>query len=1022
MKYRIVILGVAICILFLGGIVAADQLTIVTGGWVTAGSSETAGIVITATNNMSNPIKDATLIVYVTDTAMGRVTMNAAQTNTQGQIYGTFEPGTKSGDAIIYAEIAGTTVNTTAIQRVDHATPRKWSLVKYPPSSPVSTNGTITVRMNDQFNNTVDSLREDDELRDAEIIFFRDSEDGDGGFWFGSAYVHALAVEVDADGNATVDYRIPSIAGNNVIQITAPKTVSSYIQWIVLRGIAVTPASITSQLYPIDGIATANNRDAFSLTYTVRDVYGNAVPNAPFWRNTSLGERDRFVTNDQGVAVTVYGPKNSVGIVNITAEVESDPINISVQNTVEFIPTDPVMWELTASPQILASHEVNSGSSAEIKVKVIDALGNPVDGVIITFAIMNNSNPLLSPSTLDEESSLTDDDGFAMVKFRPGTFPSEGEAGYNDNSISLVTVQATWVDGSGTVREKDITLTVKNYPYLRIETEVDPQTMGVNETINVTVRLIGDGWAMQTKPIDAVLVFDRSGSMGQDDPTRISQAKSAAVTFVDQMDSSRDQVGLVSFSSSTSLDQSLTSQMSTVKTRINSLNADGATQLRMATYTGITNAKNYGRAGAVKAVILMTDGEWNYDGNPLGVGNGFTGTRATWPGNVPNFDSYQYYDALGGGTYINSQIQVPDGSHCIHYTGSTCDQYEPEYITRTTYHYEDADESNQNMSVYARNNGVRIYAITFAYQPVDGCTDALTTMADSTGGFYAHAPDGEALTEIYRKIAGDLKSVAGVNTQMNLSFETLDVTYDNMTRSVSGIDVFDYIYEEDVSTVVSSWNFTPSGVRNDLYSYNRDDTDNWTAQRLDFDAGNITINQTWQAKFKLITKIPGSIDIFGPESRVIFGDGGEVYTLSLPKTFISSIANLTPQTENQALVDVKDLEVINYTGPESVTDRLYIQWFLNYTGYQKVRLDAYYQFSRDNITWSNSWTHLGTEITGSGNITDKAYNSSADVREKTGYYLFRVEAREMIPIGYKSDIIETIQPVYVKMRGSILIT
>ncbi len=52
-----------------------------------------------------------------------------------------------------------------------------------------------------------------------------------------------------------------------------------------------------------------------------------------------------------------------------------------------------------------------------------------------------------------------------------------------------------------------------NYPYLSIETEVTPQTVKVGETVEVTVRVKGDGWALMPTPIDAMLCTDRSGSM-----------------------------------------------------------------------------------------------------------------------------------------------------------------------------------------------------------------------------------------------------------------------------------------------------------------------------------------------------------------------------------------------------------------------------------------------------------------------------------------------------------------------------
>ena len=63
-------------------------------------------------------------------------------------------------------------------------------------------------------------------------------------------------------------------------------------------------------------------------------------------------------------------------------------------------------------------------------------------------------------------------------------------------------------------RQQSVLLTWKNYPYLSAYTSVSPPMVPVNGTVNVTVKLTGDGWALQPNPIDAVLLIDRSGSMG----------------------------------------------------------------------------------------------------------------------------------------------------------------------------------------------------------------------------------------------------------------------------------------------------------------------------------------------------------------------------------------------------------------------------------------------------------------------------------------------------------------------------
>jgi len=63
----------------------------------------------------------------------------------------------------------------------------------------------------------------------------------------------------------------------------------------------------------------------------------------------------------------------------------------------------------------------------------------------------------------------------------------------------------------------------------------------VNDTVDVKVQIIGDGWALQPKPIDVILVIDVSGSMDGKDisPTRMQAAKNAAKNFVGNMNMSR---------------------------------------------------------------------------------------------------------------------------------------------------------------------------------------------------------------------------------------------------------------------------------------------------------------------------------------------------------------------------------------------------------------------------------------------------------------------------------------------------
>ncbi len=52
----------------------------------------------------------------------------------------------------------------------------------------------------------------------------------------------------------------------------------------------------------------------------------------------------------------------------------------------------------------------------------------------------------------------------------------------------------------------------------------------------------------------------------------------------------------------------------------------------------------------------------------------------------------------------------------------------------------DGQFTNQNMSVYAKANNIRLYTISFAQNVPASERTALTILANSTGGFYKHAP------------------------------------------------------------------------------------------------------------------------------------------------------------------------------------------------------------------------------------------------------------------------------------------
>jgi len=134
--------------------------------------------------------------------------------------------------------------------------------------------------------------------------------------------------------------------------------------------------------------------------------------------------------------------------------------------------------------------------------------------------------------------------------------------------------------------------------------------------VTVMLSLTGlDGACLpQRQPADVMLVLDRSGSMsGQ----KIADAKAAAKGFLDRMDLSMDQVGLVSFSDAATLNQVLTQMAGPVRTAIDGLVASGATNITDAitqAQAELTSARH--RTGNQPVIVLLSDGQPTAGGDP----------------------------------------------------------------------------------------------------------------------------------------------------------------------------------------------------------------------------------------------------------------------------------------------------------------------------------------------------------------------------------------------------------------------
>lgn len=167
-------------------------------------------------------------------------------------------------------------------------------------------------------------------------------------------------------------------------------------------------------------------------------------------------------------------------------------------------------------------------------------------------------------------------------------------------------------------------------PYLDITGTVNPGTiylMGVGSPDETTVTLNVEGKGdpnASHAPVDVILVIDVSGSMVG---APLADEKTAANSFIDQMSSTTDQVGVVSFDDVITLDQALTTNFVAAKAAISALTAGATTNFGDAVQAAADELNGVRhRSSASRIMIFMSDGEPNEPGmDPAG----YAVTKAT---------------------------------------------------------------------------------------------------------------------------------------------------------------------------------------------------------------------------------------------------------------------------------------------------------------------------------------------------------------------------------------------------------
>jgi hypothetical protein len=1062
--HLIMLLAILFMIMGFGSASIPDGVIISTDSpWVIAGSTDGARITVQVFNN-TNPISGAQVHVYLDAPTMGTISPEYIRTDANGitERPFLFFPGTKSGLVNVFVSVTDpitgmsySNISWSIKQNIDHADPFQWETISYNSPLWVNTTTPITVRLIDRYKNVID------DRRIAETITFSDSEGGDGGFLKDGAFYNKIPVPVQSDGYATVTYKTSSKpSGTNILLIVAPETTSPNFQWITIQGNATAPTTIesiiTSDHDPNPSKphqALANNRDMFSIKYIVEDEFGNPVPNIKVNWLSSTGKTGSSITNAYGYILIRYGPSTIVQNITINATLADYP-TLNRSDTLEFISGGAQFMEVSTSPQIIASRDVNPKVVSQIIAHILDSAGRPVSDEGVTFEIVDDY--ALPPATLNASATLslvgdtqastkitlkTNEDGQAIIEYHPGSFPLFGQTGYYRTATGKTTINVTW-DGE----EKNPVITYKNYPYIATRTSTDYSVVEEGEFINVTIQLIGDGYAFEN-PVDVVLLEDRADSMLRrvdkgvhEDEDRMLHAQNAARVFLGMLEPGKDRVGIVSFGEKTesanlysisqmtklagddnqasddisyikkyypsnnrsyddwaTIDLNLTTDFNKGITAYQILNetvpfkntfgGQPSAGFRYGIYKSITHILEYDSgSSSVKAVVGLLDTDYTWFGDPK-----------VDPSGTPGDNPFN----MGGSTNRYYPFNGPD------YTGH--------------WSLANASQDWQNMSNYAKDNGIRLYVVTYTPDVPTSRRVTLSELCEPTGGFHIHAATPEELQEAFRLIAEDIKSAAGEGTAMELSLSEINVTHEDLGVEkhdvFPGSSVFNYTYIPGISTFVDSWNCTDvqdsstcAEITDELelpppfdaishYPYNWNHTQEWSdTQGLSLFVGNISIKQIWQATFTLKTNMSGSICLFGTGSEICFTDFEDNdYCSDVPPVCFSVEKNLTLGPHTPGVLDIQDHSVAaNVT---SGYDEINVTWNLSFNTTRPIKQIGFYSYTKDNISWSD-WIQFGINNTGS-RIKDQRiiipftpYEFKKPVGDMLGCYIFKIFAYE----------------------------
>lgn len=242
-----------------------------------------------------------------------------------------------------------------------------------------------------------------------------------------------------------------------------------------------------------------------------------------------------------------------------------------------------------------------------------------------------------------------------------------------------------------------------------------------------------------------------------------------------------------------------------------------------------------------------------------------------------------------------------------------------------------------NVLTYAFDRGIKVYVIGLSVSST--YAEILQRYADTTEGKYFNANNPSELDGIYSAIAGDLRETAGGNVYTALDFGTVKINDDPTMDIRNYMDYVTDVHipaRSTDSTYINKTNVSKTGVYHQLYHLSRDDRDAWDARAMAFDVGTIKLNETWRATFRLKLTQAGNIEMFGPDSSTItfVGSDGGVQTSFIPPMTCHVKQNIVNIGFGSRTLSVDNLSFVDVGSP---TPNIWaIKWNTTYDGDKTV--------------------------------------------------------------------------------------